>query len=106
MKRKEKYVLVIGGQFLDPFYIARDNFSYVLMERYLTDPQHFRSKTNIPTKSERIIGYYSNLTSALKSLAKEKLYKRKKKYDSLQEYIDEWEKVTKEFEENINIKDL
>jgi uncharacterized protein YutD len=48
----------------------------------------------------KIVGHYSNLGSALKSIAKDKT--NSKSYDSLQEYIDEYTSVVESFNQKFN----
>jgi hypothetical protein len=68
---------------MEPYFIARDKYGYILTER---------------TKNNNVaIGHYTNLGGCLKGLAK-CIGNYKKNYSSIKEYLEDWNKQEKRIE--------
>ncbi len=96
MKKDETTLIEITDPLIDPYFILRDQYGYSVNEVI---------ESGDGRKREIFIGSYRDLGGCLKAIAKGlKFYD--KKYDSVQKYLEEWEKQKERIEELIKTKDL
>ncbi len=69
---------------MEPFFITKDQYGFVVNE-------------SNPPQKPKPLGYYSNFDFAIKAIAQEKLNEKRKTYESLDEYVNEWRQITEEF---------
>jgi len=78
---------------LNPYYIQVDEYNYSVF------------KTVVSTESNKpydiAVGHYSNMGSALKCIVKDSM--KFKQVDTIQEYLDEYNKVTQEINQMISV---
>jgi hypothetical protein len=84
-----KKTSIISDPLLGDYKIIFDENSYNLV---FTEPE---------TKKEKIIGYYTQLPSALRRVAKDQVIERKTTY-TLKEYLQELESTTKQLKTLMN----
>jgi hypothetical protein len=87
-------VTTIKDPNMDPYFIGRDSYCYTVYEN--VESSESPGKTYLKS-----LGHYTNLESCLKSIALLKINK-KKQYDTLKEYIFEWNKTLQSFSQTIN----
>lgn len=78
---------LVQDEILEPFFIVR-----------YADGGFGVMKTRIDGKGNlkfRVLGYPSSFTGCLDSIAKEKQHEEGKVYNSIQEYIENWKKISK-----------
>ena len=92
MSTEKEYTRFINDPIMDPYFISMDDNCMTVNLKVMPDSRYSDSKKEYT----KIIGHYSNLPSALKSIAKDKT--NGKSYDSLREYIDEYNSII----ENLN----
>lgn len=82
---------IIDDPALDPYFITRDEYNYIVNEKITTNANHFRSKGG-SKEYDKAIKFFPNLKGALKFIAEEKLH-TKKHYNSVMDFIDEYSKI-------------
>ena len=97
---------IIKDPVLIPYYIAKDQYCYTVIEVITPEEKNLGRFGNKGNKNEgkdyeKPLGHYSNLASALKKIAKSKLDK-KLEYNSIMEYIKNWEDEKAAMEELLN----
>jgi len=90
-KREKKKVSIINDPMIAPYYIAKDEHNYTVYESVINDQS-----------IDKTIGHYSNLSGALAKLS-ELLMNLKPQYDSIQEYINEYNEKRNKLNQLLNI---
>ena len=85
----------IKDPLLEPFYIGKDAHCYTTYEEITPDPK-YTDNGKSGEKYTKPLGHYSDFGSALRSIMKAKLNMGEKKYNSIKEYITEWNSIQKE----------
>ena len=78
---------------LDPFFLVKDQYGYIVNETLEVGNE----KDNNKKEKVKAIGYFGTFDSALKEIAQGKLNIKRKSYESLDEYIQEWKDITTQF---------
>jgi uncharacterized protein YutD len=81
---------------MDPYFISMDDNCMTVNIRVIPDSRY----TDSGKEYIKIIGHYSNLSAALKSIAKDKI--NSKSYDSIHEYISEYNNMINSFTDKFN----
>ena len=97
MSTEKEYTRFITDPVMEPYFISMDDNCMTVNVRVIPDARY----TDSGKEYTKIIGHYSNLSSALKSIAKDKT--NSKSYDSLQKYINEYNNTIDSFTEKISI---
>jgi hypothetical protein len=87
MSTENEYTRFINDPIMDPYFISMDDNCMTVNIRVTPDSRY----TNSGKEYIKIIGHYSNLGIALKTIAKEKTNNHS--YSSLKEYIDEYKTI-------------
>jgi uncharacterized protein YutD len=82
---------------MEPYFISMDDNCMTVNVRVIPDARY----TDSGKEYTKIIGHYSNLSAALKSIAKDKT--NSKSYDSLKTYIEEYNSTLDSFSSKISI---
>lgn len=96
---------IIKDPLMEPFYISKDATNFTVMEKTIST-RGFAGKKATGKEVEKVVGYYSSFKNALNRIAKEKFYKNKGKYDSIQSYISTWNEVKSGLETMLNKVEL
>ena len=78
--------LIVSDPIMEPFFITKDQYSYVVNERQKLTGNGVQLKPKPQ-------GYYNNFDMALKFIAESKIGHNKKQFDSLSEFINEWRTI-------------
>jgi hypothetical protein len=97
MSTEKEYTRFINDPVMEPYFISMDDNCMTVNLRVMPDSRYSDSKKEYV----KIIGHYSNLTAALRSIAKDKT--NSKSYDSLQGYIEEYKSIIENLNNTINI---
>lgn len=97
MTKEKEYTRYINDPIMEPYFISMDD-SCITVNAKITPDARYTSSTK---EYNKIIGHYSNIKSALKSIANQKI--NSKSYDSLQEYMNEYKTLVEKFDKTINI---
>jgi uncharacterized protein YutD len=89
MNNKKEYLRFIHDPLLEPYFISMDDYCLTVNVKITPDENY----TNSGKDYNKVVGHYSNLSNALKSIIKEKT--NSKSYSSLEEYITEYNLITK-----------
>lgn len=103
MSKKEEFssLTIIRDPKIEPYFIGKDSYCYTVYQTITPDVKY--TEDNKPGKDyTKALGHFSSFGSCLRSIAKNKV-DDKKNYDSIQEYIETFNQVTKEINELINI---
>ena len=97
MSNEKEYTRFINDPIMDPYFISMDDNCMTVNIKVIPDTRYSDSGKEYT----KIVGHYSNLGSALKSIAKDKV--NSKSYESLKDYIEEYHNVINSFTEKIKI---
>jgi hypothetical protein len=97
MSNEKEYTRFINDPIMDPYFISMDDNCMTVNLKVIPDSRYSDSGKEYT----KVIGHYSNLPSALKSIAKDKI--NSKSYDSLQEYINTYSSVVNDLITKIKI---
>jgi uncharacterized protein YutD len=97
MTKEKEYTRTITDPVMEPYFITVDDNCMTVNIRVIPDARY----TDSGKEYNKIIGHYSNLASALKSIAKDKT--NSQSYDSLQSYVQEYHSITEKLIQTINI---
>jgi len=97
MTIEKEYTRFITDPVMEPYFISMDDHCMTVNIKIIPDVRYSDSGKEYT----KIIGYYSNLGLALKSIAKNKI--NSKSYDSIKSYIDEYNTLIDSFTETITI---
>ena len=92
-KEKKTYTRYLKDPILEPYYLQLDDHGYVL-HKGITAEESGKDYS-------QVIGYYNNLSGALKALAKND--SMSKSYDSIQAYIENYESIINKLNQAYNI---
>jgi uncharacterized protein YutD len=91
MTTEKEYTRFINDPVMEPYFISMDDNCMTVNIKVTPDTRYSDSGKEYT----KIVGHYSNLGSALKSIAKDKA--NSKSYDSLQEYMSEYNNIINSF---------
>ena len=97
MSTEKEYTRFITDPVMEPYFISMDDNCMTVNVKVTPDTRY----TDSGKEYTKIIGHYSNLGTALRSIAKEKV--NSKSYDSLKTYIDEYTTLIDSFTKTITI---
>ena len=97
MSTEKEYTRFINDPLMEPYFISMDDNCMTVNIKIIPDARY----SNSGKEYVKVIGHYSNLSSALKSIAKDKV--NSQSYDSLQNYIEEYKSVIESLTNTINI---
>ena len=103
MDKKEEFssLTIIRDPKIEPYFIGKDSYCYTVYQTITPDTKY--TEGNKPGKDyTKALGHYSSFGSCLKSIAKNKVDDNKN-YNSIQEYIEMFNQVTKEIEKLTNV---
>lgn len=84
--------VVIKDPLMEPYHIQKDATNFTVIER-VTPTRGFAGKEAKGNELERPLGYYTSFKNALYRISKEKFQSHSGEYESIQDYIQEWENV-------------
>ena len=96
MTTEKEYTRFINDPVMEPYFISMDDNCMTVNIKVIPDARY----TDSGKEYTKIGGHYSNLGSALKSIAKDKA--NSKSYDSLQEYMSEYNNIINSFTDKFN----
>ena len=96
MSTEKEYTRFINDPVMEPYFISMDDNCMTVNIKVTPDTRYNDSGKDY----NKIVGHYSNLGSALKSIAKDKV--NSKSYDSLQEYMDAYNALINSFTQKFN----
>lgn len=96
---------IIKDPLMEPFYISKDATNFTVMEKTIST-RGFAGKKATGKEVEKVVGYYTSFKNALNRIAKEKFHKNKGEFDSIQGYIESWNKVKNGLETMLNKVEL
>ena len=97
MSTEKEYTRFITDPAMEPYFISMDDNCMTVNVKVIPDARY----TDSGKEYTKIIGHYSNLGTALRSIAKEKV--NSKSYDSLKEYVTQFNNILDSFTEKIKI---
>jgi hypothetical protein len=85
--------ITITDPSIEPFYILKDASNFTVIEKYIAS-RGFGGSKSTGKEQEKILGYYTSLTNALRVISKEKFGKKNKtQYHSIKEYISDYREI-------------
>jgi len=90
---------------MNPYYIGKDSHCYTVYE-VVTPQAKYLEEGSEGKDYEKPVAHFSNFGKALERVAKEKLNTKGKNYESVKEYIEEWDKIKNELSEILNYNKL
>ena len=97
MSTEKEYTRFITDPAMEPYFISMDDNCMTVNIKVIPDARY----TDSGKEYTKIVGHYSNLGSALKSIAKDKV--NSKSYDSIQGYVTEYQNMINSFTEKITL---
>jgi uncharacterized protein YutD len=97
MSKEKEYTRTITDPLMEPYFITVDDKCMTVNIKIMPDARY----TDSGKEYNKIIGHYSNITSALKSIAKDKT--NSQSYDSLHNYVQEYKSITEKLTQIISI---
>jgi len=97
MNTEKEYTRFITDPAMEPYFISMDDNCMTVNIKVIPDARYSDSGKEYT----KIVGHYSNLGSALKSIAKDKV--NSKSYDSIQSYVTEYQNMINSFTEKITL---
>ena len=97
MSNEKEYTRFINDPVMEPYFISMDDNCMTVNIKITPDTRYSDSGKEYT----KVVGHYSNLASALKSIAKDKV--NSKPYDSIQGYINEYQTVIDNLNNTIKI---
>lgn len=97
MSTEKEYTRFITDPVMEPYFISMDDHCMTVNIKVTPDVRYSDSGKEYT----KIVGHFSNLGLALKSIAKDKV--NSKSYDSIKSYIDEYNTLIDSFTETIKI---
>jgi hypothetical protein len=86
---------------IEPYYIVKDSSNFTVIEKKIAE-KGFRGGEASGKERENVVGYYTSFRNALNRIAKEKFHQNQGEYNSIQEYINTWNKVKNGVESMLN----
>jgi len=93
---------IIKDSAIEPFHISKDQHCYTVYETITPETKNL-SKGSKGKNYEKALSHHGNLGSALKSIAKNKT-NTDKTYNSIQEYITEYQNIHEEISQTFNLE--
>lgn len=84
--------VIIKDPLMEPYYIQKDATNFTVIEK-ITPTRGFAGKEAKGKELERPIGYYTSFKNALYKISKEKFHSHSGEYNSIKDYLKEWENV-------------
>ena len=97
MSTEKEYTRFINDPVMEPYFISMYDNCMTVNIKVIPDARY----TDSGKEYTKIVGHYSNLGSALKSIAKDKV--NSKSYDSIQSYVTEYQNMINSFTEKITL---
>lgn len=97
---------IIKDPSLAPFYIGKDAYCYTVYEIVKPQENHHLKKNGVNKVYEKPLGHYKDFGNALKAVVNAKLVLDDKTYESIKDYLKEWNRINKETEKLLNIENL
>jgi uncharacterized protein YutD len=97
MTKEKEYTRFITDPVLEPYFISMDDNCMTVNIKVIPDARYSESGKEYT----KIVGHYSNLGSALKSIAKDKV--NSKSYESINSYMIEYQNMINSFTEKITL---
>jgi hypothetical protein len=98
---ENEFVSTIKDPLIEPFYIQKDKYNFTVFE--VTKPTRgFAGGQVTGNNLEKFVGHYTSFTNALKSISKKKFYNNQNNYNSIKEYMNDWELLRDGIESLIN----
>jgi len=97
MTKEKEYTRTITDPVMEPYFISVDDNCMTVNIKVIPDARY----TDSGKEYVKVIGHYSNLATALKSIAKDKT--NSQSYDSLQDYMQEYNSITEKLIKATNI---
>jgi len=82
---------IVEDTALEPYFITKDDYNYIVNIKVQTNAEHFRSKGK-SKEYEKSLKFFPNLKLALQFVAEEKLH-TKEHYTSIKDFIAEYSKI-------------
>ena len=82
---------IVEDTALEPYFITKDDYNYIVNIKVQTNAEHFRSKGK-SKEYEKSLKFFPNLKLALQFVVEEKLH-TKEHYTSLKDFIAEYSKI-------------
>ncbi len=83
---------IIKDPLIEPYYISKDSSNFTVIEKSIST-RGFAGKKATGKEVEKVVGYYSSFGNALYKISKLKFYDAKGEYNSIQEYMESWNKL-------------
>ena len=84
---------IIKDSLMEPYYIQKDRYNYTVIKKE-TPTRGFAGKKAVGKEIEKHIAYFTTFKSALWKISKLKFSNETKgEYDSIKEYMDEWNNI-------------
>jgi len=83
---------IIKDNLLEPYFIGKDAHCYTAYE-VITPQKKYLEKGSEGKNYEKPIGHYTDFGSAVQSIMKAKLNRGDKEFDSIKDYLNEWNKI-------------
>ena len=83
---------IIRDPLMEPYYVQKDRYNYTVIEKTIST-RGFAGKKATGKEVEKVVGYYSSFANALYKISKLKFYDAKGEYNSIQEYMETWQKL-------------
>lgn len=97
MSTEKENLRVITDPAMEPYFISMDDHCMTVNVKVIPDARY----TDSGKEYTKTLGHYSNLANALRAIAKDKV--NSKSYESLNEYINEYNSTINLITEKISI---
>jgi len=84
--------VIIKDPLMEPYYIQKDATNFTVMKK-VTPTRGFAGKEAKGEEIERTVAYFTSFRNALYRISKEKFSSHSGEYNTIQEYIQEWENI-------------
>lgn len=95
MSNEKEYTRFITDPLMEPYFISMDDHCMTVNIKIVPDSRY----TDSGKEYNKVIGHYSNLSTALNKIIKEKV--NTKSYDSLKEYVESYNNIMDKLNESI-----
>lgn len=92
---------IIKDPALEPFFISKDQYCYTVYENVTPDPENLEKGAK-GKEYQKAVGHYGKFQYALKCIAKQKLNYKNTQYNSIKEYMNQWNQLQEEIEQLLN----
>jgi len=90
---------------IHPYFITKDQHCYAVNEIIEKTNEHHFSNKKVHKQNSKKIGYYTDFSTALTSIALLKVGTEKSEY-TIQEFIEEWRVIKKKIYKLTKLQDL